>query len=100
MGLRRGVWAVVAAAGALAVGGCGIDKADERAQQLDAIGDVVVQTVFCTSGDADRDSHACAPFGIRHRGQALVAYRIPGGSEAPDAFDADRGTLHFTRSES
>src|SRR4051812_9982268 len=99
MALPR-VWTAVAAAGALALGGCGIDKADERAEQLDAVGDVVVETVFCTSGDVDRDSHACAPFATRHRGQALVAYRIPDGSEAPDAFDADHGTLHFTQSES
>jgi uncharacterized repeat protein (TIGR01451 family) len=99
MGLRK-VWAAAAVAGAVAVSGCGIDKAEERAQQLDAIGDVVVRTTFCTSGDMDGDSHACAPYERAHRGQALVAYRIPAGSEAPEAFDSDGGALHFTRSTS
>jgi hypothetical protein len=99
MRLRR-LWTAVAVAGAVAVGGCGVDKADEHARQLDAIGDVVVQTTFCTSGDVNAGSHACAPFERAHRGQALVAYRIPDGSEAPEALDSDNGTLHFTRSSS
>jgi uncharacterized repeat protein (TIGR01451 family) len=87
----------VAVAATAAVSGCGIDKADEHARQLDAIGDVVVQTTFCTSGDVDGDSHACAPFERAHRGQALVAYRIPDGSEAPESFEDDNRRLEFTR---
>src|SRR3954447_12863678 len=99
MAMRWVGTAAVAAAAVLA-SGCGVDKVDERAFQLDAIGDVVVDTTFCTSGDVDAQSHRCAPFARSHRGQALVAYRIPDGSEGPAAFESDGGTLHFTRSDS
>ncbi len=35
-----------------------------------------------------------------HRGQVLVAYRIPTGSSAPESLTDDGGNWHFTRSES
>jgi hypothetical protein len=84
---------------AIGLTGCGIDKADEQSRQLDVIGDVQVRTTVCTSGDVDGVSHACATFSSTHRGQVLVAYRIPLGSEAPATFDDDLDRLHFARSE-
>jgi hypothetical protein len=91
---------LVAAAAAVALGGCGVDKASEQARQLDAIGDVQVSTVFCTSGDSDRDSRTCAPYDRPHRGQALVAYLLPDGSTAPAQFADDGVRVDFRRSES
>ena len=85
---------------AIAVSGCGVDKADEHSRQLDVIGDVEVATTFCTSGDVDRETHSCAVFESSHRGQVLVAYRIPLGSEAPETLTDDGGNLHFSRSDS
>ena len=63
------------------------------------IGDVQVSTTFCTGGDSDADSHGCAAFTRDRRGQALVAYRVPEGSDAPDAFAEDAGKLQFARSD-
>jgi hypothetical protein len=96
--MRRAACAAVVAA--IGLTGCGIDKADEQSRQLDVIGDVQVRTTICTSGDADRGKHACATFSHTHRGQVLVGYRIPVGSEAPDEFEDDFGRLSFTRDES
>jgi hypothetical protein len=87
--------AALAAVVGLALGGCGIDKAGERARQRNTIGAVEIATTFCTSGDADLAAHSCAPFSSEHRGQALVSYRVPQGSSAPDGFDDDGGLLHF-----
>ena len=87
-------------AAALALGGCGIDKADEHARQLDVIGDMELSTTFCTSGDTDGGSRACAPFSFAHRGQVLVAYRLPDGSSIPDALTDASGVRHFSRSAS
>jgi uncharacterized repeat protein (TIGR01451 family) len=87
------------AVAAIALSGCGVDKADEHARQLDVVGDVQIATTFCTSGDGDRDAHACATYDRSHRAQALVAYRIPVGSEAPETLSDDQGTLHFARSD-
>ena len=91
---------VASALVAVAVGGCGVDKVAENARQLNVIGDVEVATVFCTSGDMNRDSHSCAGYERPHRGQALVAYRIPAGSSAPESLTDDGGNWHFTRSDS
>jgi hypothetical protein len=93
-------WVTIAVAAAAALSGCGIDKADENGRQLDVIGDVQIRTTLCTSGDLDQDARACAIYSRAHRGQVLVAYRIPDGSQAPDSFSDDRGTLHFARSDS
>ena len=90
----------IAAAAALALSGCGIDKAGESARQLDVIGDVEISTTFCTSGDGDPLSHACAPFSSSYRGQLLVAYRLPDGSSIPYELTDDGGIRHFTWSES
>lgn len=95
MGTRWAGAAALAAAVGLALGGCGIDKAGERARQRNTIGAVEIATTFCTSGDADLAAHSCAPFSSEHRGQALVSYRVPEGSSAPDGFDDDGGLLHF-----
>ena len=84
----------------LALSGCGIDKADEHGRQLDVIGDVELSTTFCTSGDSDGDSRSCAPFAFPHRGQVLVAYRLPDGSSIPDALTDDGGVRHFAWSAS
>jgi hypothetical protein len=84
----------------LALSGCGIDKADEHGRQLDAIGDVELSTTFCTSGDSDGASRSCAPFSSPHRGQLLVAYRLPNGSSIPDALTDDGGLRHFASSAS
>src|SRR4051812_4079069 len=94
---RLGV--AIAAAGSLALSGCGIDKVAEHGRQLDVIGNVELSTTFCTSGDADGESRACAPFSFPHRGQVLVAYRLPEGSSIPDTL-ADGGARHFTWSAS
>jgi uncharacterized repeat protein (TIGR01451 family) len=83
---------------ALGLGGCGMDKASEQARQRDTIGDVQIATTFCTGGDSDLGSHSCAPYDHPHRGQALVAYRLPDGSEAPEGFSDDGGTRAFSRS--
>jgi hypothetical protein len=96
----RRVGVAVATVLVAAVSGCGIDKADERARQLDLIGDVEVSTIFCTGGDTDDDSHACAPYTGPHRGQVLVAYRIPEGSAAPASITDDGSARHFTREDS
>jgi hypothetical protein len=91
---------VAGALAAMAIGGCGFDKVAESARQLNVIGDVEVATVFCTSGDMNRESHSCAGYERPHRGQVLVAYRIPVGSSAPESLTDDGGNWHFTRSES
>lgn len=93
----------VCAAGALAaiaLGGCGLDKVEDRARQLNVIGDVEITSVFCTSGDMNADVHSCAPYERPHRGQALVAYRIPDGSDAPPDLTDNGNSRHFTRSDS
>jgi uncharacterized repeat protein (TIGR01451 family) len=99
MALRRvgvGIAAVVAAV----LSGCGIDKVDEHARQLDVIGDVEISTTFCTSGDMDQQSHSCSVYTRSHRGQALVAYRLPDGSDAPSDLTDDGGNRHFSLSAS
>jgi hypothetical protein len=98
MGLRA-VGVGISVAVAVALSGCGIDKVDEHARQLNVIGDVEIGTTFCTSGDVDSSSRACSVFTQAHRGQALVAYRLPDGSEAPPALTDDGGTRHFSRSD-
>src|SRR3954464_2678557 len=95
---RLGV--AIAAAGSLALSGCGIDKAGEHGRQLDVIGDVELSTTFCTSGDTDAESRACAPFSSPHRGQLLVAYLLPVGSSIADSLTDSGGVRHFTWSES
>ena len=90
----------IAGALALATSGCGIDKADEHGRQLDVIGNVELSTTFCTSGDVDGGSHACAPFSFSHRGQVLVAYRLPDRSAIPGELTDDGGIRHFTWSAS
>jgi hypothetical protein len=94
------VGAAIAGAAALALGGCGIDKADEHGRQLDVIGNVELSTTFCTSGDVDGGSRACAPFSFGHRGQVLVAYRLPDRSAIPAELTDDGGVRHFTWSAS
>jgi uncharacterized repeat protein (TIGR01451 family) len=94
MRLRLGM----VAAAALALSGCGIDKADEHGRQLDVIGNVELSTTFCTSGDSDGNSRTCAPFSAAHRGQVLVAYRLPDGALIPDELTDDGGLRHFTSS--
>jgi uncharacterized repeat protein (TIGR01451 family) len=84
------------AAAALALSGCGIDKADEHGRQLDVIGNVELSTTFCTSGDGDALSRACAPFSSAYHGQVLVAYRLPDGSSIPAELTDDGGVRHFT----
>jgi hypothetical protein len=99
--MRRGrVGVAIAVATALALSGCGIDKAAENGRQLDVIGDVELSTTFCTSGDGDAQSRACAPFSSAYRGQLLVAYRLPDGSSIPDELTDDGGVRHFTWSAS
>jgi hypothetical protein len=95
MRLRLGI----VAAAALALSGCGIDKADEHGRQLDVIGNVELSTTFCTSGDVDALSRACAPFSSAYHGQVLVAYRLPDGSSIPAELTDDGGLRHFTWSE-
>lgn len=99
MGLGR-AGGLVAAAMAVALGGCGIDKVDEHGRQLNVIGDVEIATSFCTSSDTDEHSRACAAYSFPHRGQLLVAYRVPSGSPAPDSLADDGGVRHFTPSSS
>jgi uncharacterized repeat protein (TIGR01451 family) len=84
----------------VALSGCGIGKSDEWAVQADVIGDVVVSTRFCITGDDDVSAGACTPYGKEHRGQALVSYRTPAGSEPPASFDDSGQRLHFERSAS
>src|SRR4051794_29134511 len=91
---RLGV--AIAAAGALALSGCGIDKAAEHGRQLDVIGNVELSTTFCTSGDVDGGSRACTPFSFPHHGQVLVAYRLPDRSAIPDELTDEGGIRHFT----
>ena len=76
---------------AVAMGGCGIDKADEHARQLNVIGGVEVSTVLCTGDDTDKDSRGCAAYTRPQRGQVLVAYRIPEGSVAPASLGVRSG---------
>src|SRR3954468_23357795 len=95
---RLGV--AIAAAGSLALSGCGIDKVAEHGRQLDVIGNVELSTTFCTSGDSDGESRACAPFSFPHRGQLLVAYLLPVGSSIADSLTDSGGVRHFTWSES
>jgi hypothetical protein len=97
---RRRLGVAIAAAGALALSGCGIDKAAEHGRQLDVIGNVELSTTFCTSGDSDGESRACAPFSFPHRGQLLVAYLLPVGSSIADTLTDSGGVRHFTWSES
>ena len=85
---------------AVALGGCGIDKVDERGRQLNVIGNVEIATSFCTSSDTDEHSRACAAYAFPHRGQLLVAYRLPVGSAAPESLVDDGGVRHFTPSAS
>jgi hypothetical protein len=92
--------AVVITTLAVGLSGCGIDKADEHGRQLDVIGDVEISTTFCTSSDTERDSRACAAYTLPHRGELLVAYRVPDGSALPEELTDDGGVRHFTRSES
>jgi uncharacterized repeat protein (TIGR01451 family) len=90
----------IAVAAAVALSGCGIDKADEQTRQLDVIGDVEITTILCTGGDTDEEAHGCAPYTRPHRGQVLVAYRLPAGSAAPPAIADDGSIRHFSRSDS
>ena len=103
----RPVLAIAGVAAALVAAGCSPQIESQSAEQLDHIGDVAITTNQCTfvtpdwrvrggavvaKGDpcnvpfrsAERGDGPSIP--SSYRGQLLLAYEVPNGAEAPDAF--------------
>lgn len=102
---------LVVATGALltlGLAGCVVFQTPPTAAQLDLIGKIRVAFTICASNTDEANNPGCpntgntqdsAPAGSS--GQVLVAFRVPAGSQGPDAFSQTSGeALTFTRSPS
>src|SRR3954451_5013808 len=93
---RRVVALVLAIPLAWAIAGCGIGIREQSSSQRGVIGRVQVSTTFCTTADAaTSDNSSCLAHSKDNRGQALVGYRIPQGSSAPETL-VSTGDLELT----